>query len=116
MNLVALRAVSAVGIVTATDYANFIEFAVDGVLIQDDMDTLFRQGKRAKVPFLSGSSDFESGMVPKHAQRNLMTTLLPEDAMEKLADIYGSEDTRDTMSCSDYVFHSQASVFAVGRS
>lgn len=110
-----LRAVAAVDIVKATDFSSFIEFAVDGVVIKDDMTTLYQQGLQAKVPMLLGANDFEFGMVPPATQQQIMAKELPAEAMDELVSYYGSEVLRDTLLYSDFGFHSQIRELALAH-
>ncbi|MEQ5805907.1 carboxylesterase family protein [Alteromonas sp. NFXS44] len=112
MSLEALRAMPAEAVVAATNFASFIELAVDGVVIPDNIEALYRARMQAKIPLLLGANDFEFGMVPPDAQNGLMTPLLPKGAMDTLVEDYGSDVLRDTFLYSDFVFHSQLRMLA----
>lgn len=110
-----LRMVSAEKIVNATNYNNFISFAVDGVLIKENMTALYQKGFQAKVPMILGANDFEFGMFAPAIQKQIMAKELPEAFMNELVSYYGNENLRDTLLYSDYVFHSQIRQLALAH-
>ncbi|TXS91985.1 carboxylesterase family protein [Parahaliea maris] len=106
-SLATLRAQPAEVVVAATDFSNFIQFAVDGVVLEQSIHDTFASGLQAPVPVIVGSTDAETAMVPPEAQRAGMARYLSDAAMTALAPWYGGEALRDTFLQSDFGFHSQ---------
>lgn len=111
--LAALRQVPAAEIVKATNFDNFIAFAVDGVVVTEDVRSSFRDGKHARIPMLLGSTDLEFSMFAPEQQHKIMSDALPAEAMAELIPYYGSAQLRDTLLYSDYLFHAQARQLAL---
>lgn len=111
--LAALRQAPAEDIVQATNFDDFIAFAVDGVVVTEDVRSSFRDGKHARIPMLLGSTDLEFSMVAPAQQHKIMRAVLPADAMAELIPYYGSAQLRDTLLYSDYLFHAQARQLAL---
>ena len=110
-----LRSVAPEEIVKATDFSSFIDFAVDGKLIKQDMMLSMHAGYQAKVPMIIGANDFEFGMAPPAVQRNIMANYFSDEIMEALIPYYGSETLRDTLLYSEYAFHAQNREFALAH-
>lgn len=108
-----LRRVSADDLVKATNFDNFVAFAVDGVVVKDDVRASFRDGKHHRIPMLFGSTDLEFSMIPPAQQRSIMEQNLSTQVLTELIPYYGSEQLRDTLLYSDYLFHAQARQLAL---
>ncbi len=102
-----LKAQPAGKIVEGTDFSTFISLAVDGVVLTDDLWTLYDRGEAAKVPMMIGSTGGEFTTGSPEAQRAQLARVIADEVFDAMTPHYGGEMQRDTFMYSDYVFHAQ---------
>lgn len=110
-----LRAQPAEKIVKATNFAQFVWFAVDGVVLPDTLADVLAKGELTKVPLMLGSTDGESIQTPSNVQRMALKKYMSDDVIQQMVSDYGSESQLETFMLSDFSFHSQNRAIAKGQ-
>ncbi len=118
-DLKALRAIPADKVkgsmtLTNTEAATYSGPMIDGRLVTDRIDAVFRAGKQAPVPYLAGGNSYEIGFVPAPL-RGAFTAIIGKslgDAQPGVLAAYGSQQAYDHSVASDAVFNEPARAVA----